>query len=361
MFYGVDCMYTLVGQNFINAIKSIVPTVKIASGGKEIVIRCPFCGDSKNLRHAHFYISVPQSQEDISFYQCKRCPNAGILSDELLRRIGCNDSNIMIEITKHNAEVMSLPKYKSLKKINIYPLKWNLIRKDPNNQIKLDYINKRIGSNFTIFDLAKVKIILNLYDVINTNHLELTRHQMVCNDLDKYFMGFISFDNSYCGLRKVVDKELHNAVNKRYINYSLVNKTDDRKNFYVIPTRIDILDPAPVKIHIAEGQFDTLSIYYNLNQFNDYQNIYMACGGKSYSQALEFILTESGIINYEIHFYPDRDVSDNEFYYDVLRRVELLPGDIYIHRNVFNGEKDFGVPKERIIDSVRVIKDAQVF
>ena len=354
-------MYTLVGQNFINAIKSIVPTAKVASGGKEIVIRCPFCGDSKNLRHAHFYISVPQSQEDISLYQCKRCPNKGIVSDELLRRIGCNDSNIMIEITKHNAEVMSLPKYKSLKKINIYPLKWNLIRKDPNNQIKLDYINKRIGSNFTIFDLAKVKIILNLYDVININHLELTRHQMVCNDLDKYFMGFISFDNSYCGLRKVTNKELHNAVNKRYINYSLVNKTDDRKNFYVIPTRIDILDPAPVKIHIAEGQFDILSIYYNLNQCNDYQNIYMACGGKSYSQALEFILTESGIINYEIHFYPDRDVTDNEFYYDVLRRVELLPGDIYIHRNVFNGEKDFGVPKERIIDSVRVIKDAQVF
>lgn len=361
MFYGVDCMYTLVGQNFINAIKSIVPTAKVASGGKEIVIRCPFCGDSKNLRHAHFYMSVPQSQEDISLYQCKRCPNKGIVSDELLRRIGCNDSNIMIEITKHNAEVMSLPKYKSLKKINIYPLKWNLIRKDPNNQIKLDYINKRIGSNFTIFDLAKVKIILNLYDVININHLELTRHQMVCNDLDKYFMGFISFDNSYCGLRKVTDKELHNAVNKRYINYSLVNKTDDRKNFYVIPTKIDILDPAPVKIHIAEGQFDILSIYYNLNQCNDYQNIYMACGGKSYSQALEFILTESGIINYEIHFYPDRDVTDNEFYYDVLRRVELLPGDIYIHRNVFNGEKDFGVPKERIIDSVRVIKDAQVF
>lgn len=354
-------MYTLIGQNFINAIKSIVPTAKIASGGKELVIRCPFCGDSKNPRHAHFYISVPQSQEDISFYQCKRCPNAGILFDELLRKIGCNDSNIMIEITKHNAEVMSLPKYKSLKKINIYPLKWNLIRKDPNNQIKLDYINKRIGSSFTIFDLAKVKIILNLYDVININQLELTRHEMVCNDLDKYFMGFISFDNSYCGLRKVVDKELHNAVNKRYINYSLVNKTDDRKNFYVIPTRIDILDPAPVKIHIAEGQFDALSIYYSLNQCNDYQNIYMACGGKSYSQALEFILTESGIINYEIHFYPDRDVTDNEFYYDVLRRVELLPGDIYIHRNVFNGEKDFGVPKERIIDSVRVIKDAQVF
>lgn len=354
-------MYTLVGQNYINAIKSIVPTAKVASGGKELVIRCPFCGDSKNPRHAHFYISVPQSQEDISFYQCKRCPNDGIVTDELLRKIGCSDSNIMVEITKHNAEVLSLPKYKSLKRINIYPLKWDLIRKTPNNQVKLAYINERIGADFTYAHLIKMKIILNLYDVINTNGLELTRHQMVCNDLDAYFMGFISFDNSYCGLRKVTDKELHNAVNKRYINYSLVNKTDNRKNFYVIPTKIDILDLTPVKIHIAEGQFDILSIYYNLNQCNDYQNIYMACGGKSYFQALEFILTETGIINYEIHFYPDKDVTDSEFYYDVLRRVELLPGDKYIHRNIYDGEKDFGVPRDRIIDSVKVIRDAQVF
>lgn len=354
-------MYTLIGQNFINAIKSIIPTAKVASGGREVVIRCPFCGDSKNLRHAHFYMSVPQTQDEISLYQCKRCPNKGIVSDELLRKIGCNDSNMIIEITKHNTEVMSLPKYRSLKKINIYPLKWNLIRKDPNNQIKLDYINKRIGSNFTIFDLAKVKIILNLYDVININKLELTRHQMVCNDLDKYFIGFISYDNSYCGLRKVTDQELYKTVNKRYINYSLVNKSDDRKNFYVIPTRINALDPAQVKIHIAEGQFDILSIYYNLNKCNDYQNIYIACGGKSYSQALEFILSETGIINYEIHYYPDKDVTDNDFFYDVQYKIQLLPTDIYIHRNNCINEKDFGVPRERIVDVVRVIKDAQLF
>lgn len=351
-------MFSLVGQNYINAIKSIIPTAKVASGGKEIIIRCPFCGDSKNIRHAHFYISVPQSQEELSFYDCKKCPNKGVVSDELLRKIGCTDSNTIIEITKHNLEIMSLPKYKSLKKINIYPLRWDLIRKDPNNQEKLNYINQRIGSNFNYFDLAKVKIILNLYDVINTNRLELTRHQMVCNDLDRYFIGFISFDNSYCGLRKVTDKELYKTVNKRYINYNLINKIDDAKNFYVIPTKVNILDPTPVKIHIAEGQFDILSIYYNLNNCNDYQNIYIACGGKSYSQALEFILNETGIINYEVHYYPDMDVTDNEFFYDVQRKIQLLPGDIYIHRNVYAGEKDFGVPLNRIKDIIREIKDA---
>lgn len=349
-------MYTLIGQNFINAIKSIIPTAKVASGGREIVIRCPFCGDSKNLRHAHFYMSVPQSQEDISFYQCKRCPNHGIVSDELLRKIGCNDSNIIIEITKHNTEVLSLPKYKSLKKINIYPLRWDLIRQDASNQNKLNYINTRIGANFSLFDLYKLKIFLNLYDIIVTNKLELTRHQDICDSLDKYFIGFISYDNSYCGLRKITDQELYQSVNKRYINYSLINKTDDRKNFYIIPTQINILDPLPVKIHIAEGQFDILSIYYNLNKCNKYQSIYVACGGKSYSQATEFILEETGIVNYELHYYPDRDVSDQEFLYGTQSKIQLLISNIFIHRNIYNGEKDFGVPINRINEVVKQIQ-----
>ena len=349
-------MYTLIGQNFINAIKSIIPTAKVASGGREIVIRCPFCGDSKNLRHAHFYMSVPQSQEDISFYQCKRCPNHGIVSDELLRKIGCNDSNIIIEITKHNTEVLSLPKYKSLKKINIYPLRWDLIRQDASNQNKLNYINTRIGANFSLFDLYKLKIFLNLYDIIVTNKLELTRHQDICDSLDKYFIGFISYDNSYCGLRKITDQELYQSVNKRYINYSLINKTDDRKNFYIIPTQINILDPLPVKIHIAEGQFDILSIYYNLNKCNNYQSIYIACGGKSYSQATEFILEETGIVNYELHYYPDRDVSDQEFLYGTQSKIQLLISNIFIHRNIYNGEKDFGVPINRINEVVKQIQ-----
>lgn len=354
-------MYNLIGENFINAIRSIIPDAKIASGGKELVIRCAFCGDSNNPRHAHFYISVPQTQDELSFYHCKRCPAHGIVDDDLLRKIGCSDSNFLIDIVKHNSEVLSLPKYKSLKKINIYPLKWNLIRKDPMNQEKLNYINNRIGANFSYANLISLKIFLNLYDIIEANDLELTRHQSICNDLDRYFIGFISYDNSYCGLRKITDKQLYQSINKRYINYNLINKVDDNKNFYVIPSEVDALNPQPVKIHIAEGQFDILSIYYNLNKCNSKQNIYIACGGKSYTQALEFILKETGLINYEIHYYPDKDVSDTDFNYNIISKINMLPCNIYIHRNAMNGEKDFGVPMNRIKDYVRVINDINVF
>jgi hypothetical protein len=354
-------MYNLTGQNFINRIRSFYPKLKEASGKTEVICRCPFCGDSRDPKHAHLYISVPRSEEELSFYDCKKCPAHGVVDIDFLRKIGCEDTSLLVEVSKHNAEVMSLPKYRSIKQIDIYPLNAGYVREDLLNMAKLKYINDRIGSNFSISDLASLKIFLNLYDIINTNNLELTRHQLTCNDLDKWFIGFISYDNSYAGLRKLTNRELHKAINKRYINYTLVNKKDDAKNFYVIPTTIDIFNPAPVKIHLAEGQFDILSIFYNLNNCNRNQNIYIACGGKSYSQALEFILLETGIINYEVHYYPDKDVTDQDFFYDVQMKVQLLPANIIIHRNMYPGEKDFGVPMSKITDSVRVIHESQIY
>ena len=344
-------MDNLYGINFINMIKSSIQNAREVAGGTEILTRCPYCGDSSNQRNAHFYISVPSNPDEVSFYDCKKCSAHGILSDEVLRKLGCQDSNTIIQVETHNSRVLKLPKYKTLKKINIYPLNNRYIRDDKNNKYKLDYINKRIGANFTYEDILKLKIFLNLYDVLNSNKLQLTRHKSITDALDIYFIGFISYDNSFCGLRKVADKELYASINKRYINYDLVNKKDNKKAYYIIPTQIDVLNPLPVRIHIAEGQFDILSIFYNLNKSNIYQNIDIACGGKSYKQTLEFILTELGIINYEVHFYPDKDVTDYEFN-AILRAIDKLPCDIYIHRNTYNGEKDYGVPLDRIKDSV---------
>lgn len=356
-------MYNLTGQDFINRIRSFYPSLKIASGGSEVVVRCPFCGDSRDPKHAHFYISVPRSGDELSFYDCKRasCSSHGILDSDVLRRLGCEDTNTLVDINKHNSDVLSLPRYKSLKQIDIYPLRLGYTRETPLNQAKLQYINNRIGANFSIADLSKLKIFLNLYDVISYNRLEFTRHENICHDLDKYFIGFVSYDNSYCGMRKLTERELYKAVNKRYINYTLVNKLTDSKNFYVIPTEIDVFDPTPVKIHIAEGQFDILSIFYNLNHCNTKQSVYIACGGKSYLQALEFVLLETGIINYEIHYYPDRDVIDEHFFKTVQSKIQLLPSDIYIHRNMYDGEKDYGVPREKINDHTRCSREIQVY
>ena len=358
-------MYNLIGQNFISTIRSFYPTVKVASGGRELVVRCPYCGDSKDLKHAHLYISVPQNADEISLYQCKRCPAKGIVSDEFLRRIGCNDSNTLIEINKHNNDVTKKPKYATMKNIDIYPLKNTFISDNDWNKSKLDYINNRIGSNFTFKDLLDLKIVLNLYDLINQNRLQLTRYENICNALNTYFIGFISYDNAYCTMRRICNEGVvYKGIDKRYVNYNLLNKFDSSKDFYVIPTRINVEDPTPVRIHIAEGAFDVLSIFYNLNKCNNYQNIYISASGKSYLQALNFILSETGIVNYEVHMYPDNDVTDREFDIRVVSKAAMLPCDLYIHRNTYHRdgqyEKDYGVPIDRINDKYRVIYEKKI-
>ena len=343
------------GYNFINMMQQSIPGIRVVAGGSELLCRCPYCGDSLNPNHAHFYISVPQTADDLSFYNCVKCNTGGILSTEILRKLSCNDTSILQQTEMHNARVLKLPKYKTLKNVNVFPLTNKYIRQDNRNQSKLNYINQRIGSNMSYDQILSLKIFLNLYDVLNSNRLELTRDKRITDSLDENFIGFISYDNSYCGMRKVTDKTLYKTIDKRYINYNLVNKTNS-KRFYMIPVSLNLLDPNPIRIHISEGQFDILSIYYNLNMCNQYQNIYISCGGKSYVQTLEFILTEFGIINYEIHFYPDNDVNDNEFNRNVLNKIGLLPCGVYVHRNMFNGEKDFGVPLNKIKDMVRVVK-----
>lgn len=346
-------MDVLYGEGFIKAVRDYIPTAEPVAGRTELLLRCRFCGDSHDPSHAHLYISVPRSNTDLSFYHCKKCPAHGIVDDEFLRKYEVLDSNMLIAINKHNAEVMNTPKYKRLRKIDKYNLYNRYVRKDPNNKYKIDYINNRIGSNFTLEQMINLKIALNLYDILNSNSLELTRHKSITDSLDKYFIGFISYDNAFINMRKTTDKELYKSINKRYINYDLVSKTDDNKNYYVIPTQIDLSNPTPIKIHIAEGPFDILSIYYNLNGCNNYQNIYASCNGKGYLNTLEFILKETGVINFEFHYYPDnsKDVTNREINI-INNTVSKLNCPVFMHRNSFKGEKDYGVPKNKIIDNV---------
>ena len=48
----------------------------------------------------------------------------------------------------------------------------------------------------------------------------------------------------------------------------------------------------------------------------------------------------------------DRDISDISIN-SICNYLSAFEIDFYIHRNQYNNEKDYGVPKERIIDTVR--------
>ena len=348
-------MYTMYGTGFIDMVRSFIPSAKVVGGAKEIVVRCKECGDSNDVKHAHMYLKVPLSPTDVSLYHCKKCNASGVVNEEFLRKYGCNDPQILIEYSQNLQAIYNSPnRLIHFQHHSIYSINNRFISNRIDTMNKLGYINSRIGSNFTLQDLLRLKIFLNLSDVINDNKLQCTRSPNIIDALDKHYIGFITYNNSRAIMRKITDDYVKD-LNYRYINYNLISDIDDGVNYYVIPSQASL--DSCVNIHIAEGVFDILSIFYNLNKCNTINNIYVASGGKSYLQALRQILEYSGLIFYNIHIYPDKDVYPQELNRIFLKHVRKLPCRVHVHRNTFNDEKDFGVPINRIRDYVEVYNE----
>lgn len=183
------------------------------------------------------------------------------------------------------------------------------------------------------------------------NHLKPTRNENIINSLDNGFVGFLSYDNAFLNMRNMdIIKDLYKGIDKRYINYNLIDKIDNTQRFYIIPTNIDIMNPNPIKIHIAEGPFDILSIYHNVRHDRD-NSIFAAIGGKRYLGIIKYFINVMKLVNIEIHLYLDKDIEN--WLVDKIRDV-LYPFfiNIYVHRNMYPGEKDFGVPLSRINEKI---------
>lgn len=336
---------------FIEFLKTNIPNGRVVSGQKEYLTRCPLCMDSKNPKSAHFYISIPQNENDIALYDCKKCNAHGIFNQKILREFEIYDTEMISEIIKRNKKILSNPNNKINTFTGIYQLNNNYITINELSDIKLKYINHRLGLNLAYQDLLDNKIILNLYDLLASNNITtLTRAQNIADQLNESFIGFISFDNAYINMRNLRSKgQVYKSIDKRYVNYNIFNKVDNSKRYYIIPTEINTLSIDPIQIHIAEGPFDILGVFYNVMNGDKQNKIYSSIGGKSYINMIKFFLQELGLINVEFHIYIDNDIEDRDIYYmaNILSGLNL---DIYFHRNIYPNEKDYGVPKDRIKD-----------
>lgn len=337
-------------DNYIDFLTShIKPFAHAVAGRREVNCRCFYCADSSNMRKGHFYISVPKEDEP-SFFYCQKCHAQGIVTNDKLIEWGIFNSQFGVEITRYNSKVLSLTKNKKYLDSIIYNIRNTRITEDNLSLYKLKYINDRLGINLTLKDCISNKIVLNIKDLIQENRLELTRHPNIVDQLDTHFLGFLSFDNAFINLRKVTDKEVYHTIDKRYINYNIFEKYDNTLKFYVLPSNINLINPTPVRLHLSEGPFDILSIKYNVVG-NTGRDIFVSVGGSSYKGCIRHFITKMGIYNMEIHIYMDNDQSKNQIY-EIANLLQYFRIPLYLHNNVFSGEKDYGVPKERIVNNV---------
>lgn len=344
-------------QDYANYLMAnIKPICRPASGGRWLNCRCFYCPDSKNPNHAHMYISIPQNENDVSVYYCQKCKSVGMVTSQKLIEWNIYESGIGTDLNRWNKRVSKLPqnlRYRGGSEI--YRLRNDLITDDELSRYKLKYINDRLGTSLSYNDCLNLKISLNISDIFKRNNLQLNRDKRIIDQLDKGFIGFISIDNAFLNMRNVdTVKDLHQSISKRYVNYNLIGKYDNTQRFYTIPNTIDIADPSPIQLHIAEGPFDILSIYLNMNRGGP-RSICSAVGGSGYKGVIKYFIQRLKIPNLEIHIYPDND-QDDWIMEDISRYLYPFRYKVFVHRNTFQGEKDFGVPKNKINEVVRLIE-----
>lgn len=335
---------------------SVIPTASLASGGKQINCRCFNCPDSKDPRSKHFYISIPQSDDEPSLYYCHKCHCSGVVSHKTLIEWGIYDEQIATNLVYHNRNCSINGKNSKYYNRTIYNLT-NFYTTDNNTSaIKLNMINERLGCQFSYEELRRLKICLNLGDLLQSNHIQqLTRDQNIVSQLDANFLGFISIDNAFLNMRRLCDEGLvYKSIDKRYVNYKIYDKFDTSERFYTIPTEIDLSIPERVKIHIAEGPFDILSIYKNVRK--EEKGIYTSIAGSNYFGIAMYFLSMFKLPYVEFHYYPDNDkFGSNERMYRIANLLKPIQAPFYIHRNQCYGQKDFGVSPDKIVESIEQI------
>lgn len=339
----------LLGENLKKYLLSVIPSAKLASGGKVINCRCFECGDSTNPHSAHMYLGMP-TETDTGWFYCHKCNCHGAITHRKLLDWNIYDPGIAEDLYSHYLYIRGKNPIKFSTIGRVYNVVNRSIRTDDLTQIKMQYINNRLGTNMALKEFQDLKIVLNLNDFLNENKItKLTRNYNIVQDLDRAFVGFLSLDNGFVTLRKLDDQVVYETVNKRYVNYRVFDKEDTSERFYVVPQDIDLFTPNRIKLHIAEGAFDILSIYLNLR--NREPGIYATVSGSNYSSVISYFMIEKKLPWLEVHLYPDND-KNNWIMKNIVRRYKPFQIPIYIHRNISPKEKDFGVSIDRIQETI---------
>lgn len=334
-------------------LKRYLPAAKDASGLSEIVCRCQYCPDSRDPTHGHMYISIPQSQDDISWFYCQKCHTTGLVNSRTLIEWGIYDPEIGTGLNGIHREAEARGKTNGFTR-KVYPFS-NHISDTRLALRKMEYINQRLGTNITLQQAMADKVVFNLGEILRFNNIqEFTRHPNIIQQLNDQFVGFLSFDNNFVNLRRTCEEGIvYENIDKRYVNYNIHNKRDNTEKFYTSPCQFDMRNPISIPVHIAEGPFDILSIKYNLRKSS---GVYSAITGSAYKGMVKHLINSNKMYYIDLHIYPDNDKSgDIKMIQDLVEFIRPYGIPLSVHRNTFHGEKDFGVPLSKIREVVEKI------
>lgn len=333
---------------------SELPVYYVNRSGTQHTIRCQACGDSQTLSHAHLSIRINVDDDMPMLYRCFRCNDSGLVTREMLLEWGVSlNTDELSSLAVYNKK--SKKKHRNLYSDNFEDYFAPQIDPGLLDEMKREYINSRLGSDFSAEDLRKLKIVTSLKGFMEGNHVKPDVPPIIRNQIESNYVGFLSTNNNRIMFRNTkAELDDHEF---RWYNVILNSANMNPYTFYSIPNSISLYYTDSINIHIAEGAFDILSIYQNLMDCNLDHNYFYASCGSSGLNIMNFLIDRGINTGINLHLYADKDKSDDFHMKYLMYDSEIYQwcDSIIIHRNKAKGEKDYGVPKDRIIDSYRTI------
>lgn len=334
-----------------NNLLKAIPFSQLAAGGKELVIRCPYCGHTSSKGKRHMYISV--SDDKPIMYNCFKCEAKGIANKNFLNDIGLRDTNLIAQIESHNRAINrnsssvlygeSRRQYQSVFSTD------NALVRLSDFKDKLNYVRMRLGNNLPDSYLLSCRLVFDVSPFFGAIRKIFRATDEDLMRIQKDYVGFLSTNGTALILRciKQVDSKFRYIIVKLY--------EENFTKIYSMPTSVNIMEQCP-EVHITEGQFDILSVYFNMKQMSN--GIYLAASGNKYLAALSYIISK-GVIDMNLNLYFDNDdagsISEKQMLSFIKGNARLFErSSITFHKNM--KDKDFGVPLEMIEDKITRIK-----
>lgn len=320
--------------------------------GKQHYTRCPYCGDSRNLSHAHLSIKIDVESDDPMVFRCLKCDTRGLLTETVLEELDILVERDMInELKSYNKKSM---RYGKIVNLDTEKFTVPLYYENSLNSQKLDYINSRLGLDLSYTDARDKKILLNLFDFMKFNDIEKIDglYYSMMKVLNNNYVGFLSSNNNCIVFRDITGNQKY-----RYFKVILNPKNLNPDTFYSVPSSIPLLYTHDINVHLTEGIFDILSVQENLIRDNSVNFFYATCGFGGIT-ILKYLLHHGINTGVNLHIYSDNDKTDwnhKKYLYDGSYITEWID-HIYIHRNKYENEKDYGVRLENIKDTYSTIK-----
>ena len=350
-------------ETIIERMLDELPVCKPSGDRTQWYVRCPYCGDSVHQNHGHLSIHIDVDDDrDGMRWRCLKCNESGSVTREFLQDLGLYvEPEFAVDLRNYNRKANRV----AGRYLNDYIPTFKIPKpKDSKaNYFKRKYLSDRLGWDFSLEDSHTFQIVYDLEQFLSFNGIDppsLTNPKFRSN-LQNNYVGFLSMNRNVITLRCILSKEtMEKYKYYRYLKVELDPRNKNPNSFYHIPTPVPLLSKEPLHVHIAEGIFDILGVYFGTTWKKDFPDgnhvFYGACGFGS-SQILQNIIYSGLGYNIILHLYCDNDQSDWREIQSLIAhpQIQVWVDKVYFHRNGYENEKDYGVPKDRIINQYRQV------